>query len=417
MNIANKSESKEKNDHISILGICCARDVFGLQENDGGFTIDKFCQSVNPVACSLDSLVKDKPLPDSIFEGKTNFYRRNIELDLKKGVFDFLSSSVSDWLTVDSGSFRKKIFFSNDHKKANTLIFPDTASKLKEAGCIGDYTVGDLFDLPEDIIQKSIDDYCNNILLLYPQNKIILMEFYDILHYYDSKTDHFGENDDTALVFHENNLIRYGFMELKKRLPNAHIVKFPFLDIMFGDPYHKWGKAPLHYVREYYDYAIEAVFTITKKLDPETEKKRLTELLAKTESILVEKYGKKYEDSLSRVNPSDYYSGLVYTDSEWHYVKNGRFDRSYRGLTFHNDKWWYINNGKLDKNYNGLYYYDNNWWYIKDGCLDKSYTGITRHNNKMWYIKNGMLDKGFSGEVYHQGKKYNISDGQASPVS
>ena len=86
------------------MGICCSRDIFSSQENDGGFIIDRFIQSVNPVsAVSMTPLFSKIPLEAT--EGKTNIYKRCITLDLTKKVFDYLFEVHSEYLVLDAGSF------------------------------------------------------------------------------------------------------------------------------------------------------------------------------------------------------------------------------------------------------------------------------------------------------------------------
>ena len=287
------------NDHVSIIGICCSRDVFGMQNNDGGYTIDRFVQSVNPVALQMESMLKNKDyeLPESIFEGKTNFYKRNISLDLNKNVFDYMSEKKSDWLVIDAGAFRKRIFFTPDKTRASTLIFPETAYLLKESGCIYDYKSGggDIFDLHEDLVNKKLDEYVENILRIYPSKKIILIEYYNIRYYYNHKQNTI---ETRPFIYKENELMRFGFYELKKRIDNVHIIYFP--ENVIGDIYHKWGKSPLHYVHEYYQYAFECFNIIKNEFDHDKE---LLELLKKkldTENLIKTKYGFLLESYLSK---------------------------------------------------------------------------------------------------------------------
>ncbi|MCD7865500.1 MAG: hypothetical protein LUG54_05690 [Clostridiales bacterium] len=41
---------------VNILGTCVCRDIFGFHENDGGYKIDRFIQSVNPVSGVMKTL-------------------------------------------------------------------------------------------------------------------------------------------------------------------------------------------------------------------------------------------------------------------------------------------------------------------------------------------------------------------------
>ena len=46
--------------HISILGLCVLRDFFGMKENNGGFEIDRFVQSISPISAVSDSMLQKR---------------------------------------------------------------------------------------------------------------------------------------------------------------------------------------------------------------------------------------------------------------------------------------------------------------------------------------------------------------------
>ena len=96
---------------ISILGICVLRDIFGLHINDGDYQIERFVQSVSPISTVSETMLQrdikqeDKEV-ESIFQGLTNFYKRNLMLDLNKYVFSYFSVVHSDYFMIDAGACR-----------------------------------------------------------------------------------------------------------------------------------------------------------------------------------------------------------------------------------------------------------------------------------------------------------------------
>lgn len=87
-----------------------------------------------------------------------------------------------------------------------------------------------------------------------------------------------------------NDRMKLCFDYVKEYLKGCHIIEFP--DNVVGDINHKWGRALLHYVQEYYDYALKAVDIITQNTDGNVDEKvALEQLKVSYEKILQNKYG------------------------------------------------------------------------------------------------------------------------------
>ena len=418
------TEEELMDNHISILGICCSRDIFGFQPDNGGYIIDRFVQSVNPIALQMGSMLKDKDkaLPESVLKGKSNFYKRNISLDLTKNVFSYLAEVKSDWLVIDAGAFRKNIFFTEDFTKASTLIFSDTARLLKDNDSIYDYKRGggNIFDLPNDLVSEKIDEFVKNILTLYPQERIVLVEYYDILLYFDNKINSIQDGLTASYISRENKMMRFGFYELKKRLEKAHVIYFP--ENVLGDVNHKWKKAPLHYIKEYYQYAFEALNVIfNKKLDADSESYELLKLKQKTYHLINEKYSaliidyyirneEEYKTLLKYKEFEGYYKGLLCDGENKIYMKNGGNETGFTGVVKSDKgKWIFVRNGVYDTDFTGVAKSTKgNWIYVKNGCYDTSYTGIAESTkgNKLYIVK-GRWQKTYTGKY----QSYNIKNG------
>ena len=49
--------------------------------------------------------------------------------------------------------------------------------------------------------------------------------------------------------------------------------------------------------------------------------------------------------------------------------------------------------GKKDEEYTGLVYYNTFWYYVKEGKLDWSYTGEIENESGRWFVQNGVVVK------------------------
>lgn len=75
--------------YISAIGTCILRDIVGMHDNNAGYVVEKYVQSLNPISIiSKSPLIKKFEVEDVFFD-KSNFYQRCINLDLNKQVFEF----------------------------------------------------------------------------------------------------------------------------------------------------------------------------------------------------------------------------------------------------------------------------------------------------------------------------------------
>lgn len=91
------------------------------------------------------------------------------------------------------------------------------------------------------------------------------------------------------------------------------------------------------------------------------------------------------------------YTGMIYWDNQWRYMKNDAIDWNYTGMANNEYGWFYFKNGVLDWNYNGMANNEYGWWYYRNGVLDWNYTGMANNEYGWWYYKNGQLDWNYTG--------------------
>lgn len=84
------------------------------------------------------------------------------------------------------------------------------------------------------------------------------------------------------------------------------------------------------------------------------------------------------------------------------YVKDSVYNTSFTGLAkkYGATTYWYVVKGKVDTTKNGMVqmpksstYQASNWIYLKDGKFDKTYTGISYNGKGYYYIENGLYTK------------------------
>ena len=246
--------------HISILGECCCRDIFGVHTNNGGYVIDRFVQSCGPL-----SLIMKSPLKKEADEGfakllsdKSDFYKRVVRQDAEKSVFSYMSEVQSDWLLIDFAEMRYPLYLTETG--AGTAVFPEKLTAFKEHGYIGKYQLLNLNDLSEESLYRGVDRFLTRILELYPAEKIILVDIRaaeEFVNIQSKRCDYYQQD----LIDRVNPIAEKCYQYALSRMPSCHTIPFP--EEMVGKAGHKWGTHCLHYSEEYYDYGLKAMNIIS----------------------------------------------------------------------------------------------------------------------------------------------------------
>lgn len=280
---------------ISIFGTCVSRDIFGMHPQNGGYKIERHVQEVSPIASVAERVLDNEiNLDDFEYQAvcnelKHNFHKKMLALDLNKSAFSYLGEVHSDWLMIDVGVLRLD-YYKCKGKDGNNTYFTAKYDKqienlMKNWGGCDDLKRIPCSAIPDDEYYGYMEKYALEILKLYDEEHIILHECYPV------STVTNGENVgvyDYCMVVRYRKAIEKGYEFIRNRLTNAHVIEFPYGVI--GDVNHKWGYNCMHYVQEYYDYALEAVNIITNGYEICSEKEMLSELKHKYEKLLRDKY-------------------------------------------------------------------------------------------------------------------------------
>lgn len=133
-----------------------------------------------------------------------------------------------------------------------------------------------------------MDLFVEQIKSRYCIDQIILVDCQAVPFSLSKKQDNINFFDNSIIRKWHININR-GYRYLRRKLEGCHVIEFP--KGVIGDEGHKWGRASLHYVPEYYNYGLEAVDIITQeRLSFKEEQKKLRELKEKYEDMLKLKY-------------------------------------------------------------------------------------------------------------------------------
>lgn len=131
------------------------------------------------------------------------------------------------------------------------------------------------WDLSDEQISRYLNIYLDEILKLYPQEKIVFVDVYCVNDYI-TKDGAIAKFKNCEIFNSLNSVIKKCSDIVKKRFPNCHRISFP--RNVVANENHKWGIHHLHYDTIYYEYAAKAFDLITEKKPFEREKRELAAL-------------------------------------------------------------------------------------------------------------------------------------------
>lgn len=248
---------KKKKERItfSIYGSCVSRDLFEMEE------ANKFqCQEYVARHSIVSAVSKPIELKEDEICLASNFQKRIVLNDIEKSTFQLLKEKKSEYLIVDFIDERFDLIRIEDSyiTKSNELVASGflNGKEHKEIKRKKD-SRGNIY-IEKENIQKYMDEFILQIKKIYKPKQIILHKAFLLDEYIDKdgKTQSFGKN------YLKNNkevnyILMYMYDYFQQELPCPNI-----LDICCtykADEQHKWGVAPMHYQREYYEKIVELI--------------------------------------------------------------------------------------------------------------------------------------------------------------
>ena len=290
--------------HLSILGGCPTRDMFGFCDLKQVFVVDRYVEGVNPI-----SLIQKSPLKKpfclenlneeqkrDVFGTLSPFYQRCLSIDIRKDL-DYVLNAKSDYLLLDFIALRFNVLrdLLNEEVFLTDLDWIEKScgylKYLTKAGYISSqFDSLDILSLPDAFFESAMDRLLKKILSRYDEEQIILVDL-QCVEWCIDKDKRFCYLGDVTRARVKTQRIRRGFEYFEKRLPRCHIIFFP-QDVVSYDG-HKWGKLNLHYVDEYYEYGYRSVETIVNnRNNRDKEEQELNWLYQRYSVLFTLKYGR-----------------------------------------------------------------------------------------------------------------------------
>lgn len=119
---------------------------------------------------------------------------------------------------------------------------------------LGEYTIEPYYSIEQ--YAECIKWFCNYILEFYQPEKIILHKYY-MTDSYISKNGTVKKFSNIEHINQMNKIFKEIYSIAENILKGCFLIEMP--DYVLGDEKHIWGTHPLHYAREYYDYAYDAL--------------------------------------------------------------------------------------------------------------------------------------------------------------
>jgi hypothetical protein len=292
--------SSDETTHLDIWGCCLSRDIFGIGTVTGGFegctiqdvpksrfVVDHFFQECSFAAAFSEHVIEDMEEDDLAGTNveERGFYRRCITADTNKTVLKTLAESEAEWIVLD----------------VRTMVYGLIEVRTKEGteymtsgGPLGDATkAGVLRKRNPDLTYRHISYFdVDNGPVLEKLVGFLKSRYGDRIILIDGREecDYINKDSEIVLGKPKTRTVRYEIEMTNrfKELTGCYCVDYPAGNL--GDENHRWGKSSVHYVSEYYKYALNAIQCIVechpdRALAEERCKKMLSECEKELDSI------------------------------------------------------------------------------------------------------------------------------------
>lgn len=243
---------------VSIFGSCVSRDILEYSAACE-ITLDLYFARQSIISAVADKI----PLSYEEIHLQSNFQKKQIFYDYNKNAFEMLQENLSEYLLIDLVDERFPLI-----KTEGSYVTRSVS--LLESGIINgnepiiekkEYvdTCGNISYQVEGIdVRVYLDRFCDRILKIYKSQNIILHVVRGAEYYYD---------ENKTIKRFEPNIVGY-FKKLNKMWTFMYDYLFQKMngciriDISPGylaDEKHKWGLAPIHFQKEYYERVLEEI--------------------------------------------------------------------------------------------------------------------------------------------------------------
>ncbi|WP_453993270.1 DUF6270 domain-containing protein [Bacillus nitroreducens] len=252
---------------IGILGSCVTRDVFDNSFNEG-------IESEYEVSfyTSKSSLISIESNPIYISEGygkpeHRNFFKRVLQNDFEKGFFNRLTGE-QDIFIIDFIDERYDCFEISPNQivtRSDYLLNSGILDKINYQR--------QLYRVKQETIEmwkESCDSFLEKLLKVIPRNKIVLhkayyaKDFRDVngeIKMFDGTLNKYFNQEE---VEKHNNLLSLYYDYVLKRIPGIKVIDISENGPIIASREHKWGLAPFHYEKNYYEKFKDTLKRVTQ---------------------------------------------------------------------------------------------------------------------------------------------------------
>lgn len=273
---------------FEIFGCCVSRDSFAynLEESDfnnKSYIVTRFINFISTytllsgtkVDIALEKLLR--AVPDL-----NRFKSKMLVIDAAKNGIDYLFSDVdkADWFVLDVGNERWRTL---EWKNSNVILtYGEAAKKCCNiiSDVLGDSNVNliEPWEHCSEKVLERFEEIMDLFLKYYQPCNMILFKFYAAYDYVSltgARKKFAREEVERSKKW--NHIFECMNQVAEVKLKGCHIINAP--ENIIADASNRWGLAPLHYHKLYYEYAEKAISVITQeKLDREREEEKLENL-------------------------------------------------------------------------------------------------------------------------------------------
>ena len=247
---------------ISILGSCVSRDIFSHLSQERYKVVNNIQR--NPI-----ETLNTEPLniDDEIIKNFSIWNQRVLKMNFEKTVFKSLKEVRSDYIVIDLYDERYPIYELTNSMGKKTLVAKYINTETIIDKVVEKYGVTSKVILInnnlDQTLKESLDYYIENILNIYPIDRVVINEAYLLENYIDNllHINNYPESANKYRILVNKKLnILYDYIENK--MQGCHIIKMP--TNTFGSENHIWGLNNVHPEPAFYSYALNCMDIITK---------------------------------------------------------------------------------------------------------------------------------------------------------
>lgn len=246
---------------VSIFGSCVSRDIFNFDRKNF-FSVKTYVARQSIISAVSESI----PCQIENINLKSKFQREAVYNDFIKETFARYKKDKSDYFIIDLIDERFKLSRYNNERKS----FITYSSCLDESKYVTELnfvprkkklTPWKEYFIDDKNLCEYMDLFCDEILSIFSSDRIILNKG-KMLHFYKNKQGDIKKFSSIQVKWNKevNDLVDYMYDYLEGKFENCSVIDF--CEEYCADEEHRWGLAPMHYEKDYYERALTEMVKI-----------------------------------------------------------------------------------------------------------------------------------------------------------